>query len=77
MSLRKKVGEVQDYKERKRRQREIHNLKERMLLDELTETDRRRQAAGGRENRDRLHLSKDKNVRQLQIEVSLKNYLQR
>lgn len=77
MSLRKKVGEVQDYKERKRRQREIHNLKERMLLDELTETDRRRQAAGGRENHDRLHLSKDKNVRQLQIEVSLKNYLQR
>lgn len=69
MAARKKVGELQDYKERRRRQREINNLEERILLDKIAEGQKRKPAlAGGA--RDRLPLAKDKDVRQLQIEVS-------
>lgn len=74
MALRKKVGELEDYKDRRRRQREMNNLEERMLLDEILATDKRKHARALRTlrpgQRDRLPLSKDKDVRQLQIDVS-------
>ena len=69
MAARKKVGELQDYKDRRRRQREINNLEERVLLDQIAEGQKRRPAAPAGGTRDRLPLAKDKDVRQLQIEV--------
>ena len=75
MAARKKVGELQAYKDRRRRQREINNLEERVLLDQIVEGQKRKPAlAGG--TRDRLPLAKDKDVRQLQIEVGLWLYSQ-
>ena len=68
MATRKKIGELQAYKDRRRRQRDINNFEERMLLDQIAEGRRQKPRAA---NRDRLPLSKDKDVRQLQIEVSL------
>ena len=72
MAARRKVGELQEYKDRRRRQREMNNLEERMLLDQISEGHRRKPApAVAVGNRDRLPLAKDKDVRQLQIEVRL------
>lgn len=68
MAARKKVGELQAYKDRRRRQRDIHNFEERLLLDQIADGRRQKPAAAYRG--DRLPLAKDRDVRQLQIEVS-------
>ncbi|KAL8615109.1 hypothetical protein ACOMHN_009185 [Nucella lapillus] len=73
MAARKKVGELQDYKDKRRRDRELNNLEQRILLDQIAEGQTQRHnkhktvpwSVG---NRDRLPLAKDKDVRHLQIE---------
>jgi hypothetical protein len=69
MAARRKLDELQAYKDRRRRQRDIHNFEERLLLDQIAEGRKQKPAAAYRG--DRLPLAKDRDVRQLQIEVRI------
>lgn len=71
MPNRKKVSELQALKDRRSRMREVRDLEERMLLDKLDNTERKLNAGVGKHNKGRLHLSHHKDVRQLQIDVSM------
>lgn len=71
MSLDDAVEQLWKMKARRSRQREIRDFEERMLLDNLEETDRRLKGSPLPKNhRRQLQLSKDKSIRDMQIQVN-------
>ncbi|BFY99768.1 hypothetical protein BsWGS_02807 [Bradybaena similaris] len=69
MSLDDAVEQLWKMKARRSRQREIRDFEERMLLDNLEETDRRLKGSPLPKNhRRQLQLSKDKSIRDMQIQ---------
>ncbi|GFN80159.1 coiled-coil domain-containing protein 17 [Plakobranchus ocellatus] len=63
------LADLRLLKAQRSRQRELRDLEERKLLDELYDTDRRlRGSPRQRDNRKKLQLSKDETVREMQIQ---------
>ena len=69
MATAKKLRELRDYKDRRRRHRDISNFRKHIYLDEVTDRHEPYKYFGS--GYGRLLLSKDKDIRQLQIEVSI------
>lgn len=66
------VEQLRKMKAQRSRQREIRDFEERMLLDSLAETDRQLKGSPRPANsRKQLQLSKDKAIRDMQIQVCL------
>lgn len=73
-----KVNQLRAFKDKREKLRDIRNLEERLLLDNLEDTERKLgdSPRSPRRTRSRLPLSRHPEVRDLQIEVRIIRYKQ-
>ena len=75
MPLGNKVSELQELKDRRSRQRQIRDIEERMLLDNLDSTEAALKGSHVRHKHGVVKLSKHPDLRKVQIEVRIVIYI--